>query len=161
MSLLVTHGRSLNDESLRTLFAETEAILNSRPLTVETLGDVKSEQPLSSNNILTMKTKVVMPPPGEILRADEFSRRRWIRVQHIANEFSQRWRKEFLLTLQSRQKWNKKRREFVISDIVLLNVDASRNQWPMAKVVKVNKDSEGAVRSVQLLAGKTRSGQDE
>ena len=47
MSLLVTHGRSLNDESLRTLFAETEAILNSRPLTVETLGDVKSDQPLS------------------------------------------------------------------------------------------------------------------
>ena len=47
MSLSVTHGRSLNDESLRTLFAETEAILNSRPLTVETLGDVKSDQPLS------------------------------------------------------------------------------------------------------------------
>ena len=42
MSLLVTHGRSLNEESLRTLFAETEAILNSRPLTVDTLGDIKS-----------------------------------------------------------------------------------------------------------------------
>ena len=111
MSLLVTHGRSLNDESLRTLFAETETILNSRPLTVETLGDVKSEQPLSPNNILTMKTKLVMPPPGEFLRADELSRRRWRRVQHIANEFWQRWKKEFLLTLQSHQKWNKKRRE--------------------------------------------------
>ena len=104
MSLLVTHGRSLNDELLRTLFAETEAILNSRPLTVETLGDVKSEQPLSPNNILTMKTKVVMPPPGEFVRADEFSRRRWRRVQHIANEFWQRWRKEFLSALQFRQK---------------------------------------------------------
>ena len=111
MSLLVTHGRSLNDESLRTLFAETEAILISRPLTVETLGDVKSEQPLSPNNILTMKTKLVMPPPGEFLRGDELSRRRWRRVQHIANEFWQRWKKEFLLTLQSHQKWNKKRRE--------------------------------------------------
>ena len=75
MSLLVTHGRSLNDESLRTLFAETEAILNSRPLTVETLDDVKSEQPLSPNNILTMKTKVVMPPSGKFVRADEFSGR--------------------------------------------------------------------------------------
>ena len=75
MSLLVTHGRSLNDESLRTLFAETEAILNSRPLTVQTLGDVKSEQPLSPNNILTMKTKVVMPPSGEFVRVDEYSGR--------------------------------------------------------------------------------------
>ena len=59
MALMVTHGRGLNDESLRTLFAETEAILNSRPLTVENLADVKSEQPLRPNNILTMKTKVV------------------------------------------------------------------------------------------------------
>ena len=152
MSLLVTHGRSLNDESLRTLFAETEAILNSRPLTVETLGDVKSEQPLSPNNILTMKTKVVMPPPGEFVRADEFNRRRWRRVQHIANEFWQRWRKEFLSALQSHQKWNKNRREFVTGDIVLLKIDASRNQWPMARVVQVHKDLEGVVRSVRPTA---------
>ena len=104
MSLLVTHGNSLNYESLRALLAETEAILNSRTLTVKTLGNVKNEQSLSPNNILTMKTKIVIPPPGEFIRADEFSRRRWGRVQHIANEFWQRWRKEFLLTLQYRQK---------------------------------------------------------
>ena len=60
MPLLVTPGRSLDYQFLRTLFAETEAILNSRPLTIETLGDV--EQLLSPNNILTMKTKVVKPP---------------------------------------------------------------------------------------------------
>ena len=75
MSLLVTYGRSLNDESIRTLFAETQAIFNSRSLTVETLDDVKSEQPLIPNNTLTMKTKVLMPPRGEFVRADEFSRR--------------------------------------------------------------------------------------
>ena len=90
MSLLVTYGRSLNDESLRTLFVETEAILNSRSLTVETLNNVKSEQPLIPNNTLTMKTKVVMPPPGEFVRADEFSRRCWRGVQQVANEFWQR-----------------------------------------------------------------------
>ena len=90
-----------------------------------------------------MKTKVV-PPAGEFVRADEFSRMRWRRVQHIANEFWKRCRKEFLSTLQSREKLNKNRREFVIGDIVLLKVDASRNQWPMAKVVQENKDSEGA-----------------
>ena len=42
LSLLNAHGRSLNNESLRTLLAETEAILNSRPLTVDTLGDVQA-----------------------------------------------------------------------------------------------------------------------
>ena len=50
-------------------------MLNSRLVTVETLSVVKSEQPLSPNNILTIKTKVVMSPPGEFARAYEFSRR--------------------------------------------------------------------------------------
>ena len=49
----------------------------------------------------------------------------------------------------------------MIGDIVLLKIDASRNQWPMAKVVQVLKDSERVVRSVRLLAGKTQSEQDE
>ena len=86
LSLLNTHGRSLNDESLRTLLAETEAILNSRPLTVDTSGDVQSEQLLCPSNILMMKSKVVLPPPGQLVKAGKFSRR-WRHIQHIANEF--------------------------------------------------------------------------
>ena len=85
LSLLNTHGRSLNDESFRTLLAEAEAVLNSRLLTVDTLGDVQSKQPLCPSNILTMKSKVVLPPPGKIVKADEFSRRRWRCIQHITN----------------------------------------------------------------------------
>ena len=87
MSLLHTHGRSLNDESLRTLFAETEAIINSRPLMVDMLGDVQSEQPIYPSNILTMKSKVVLPPLGHFGKANEYSRKRWRRIQHIVNEF--------------------------------------------------------------------------
>ena len=42
-TLLKTYGHSFNDEGLRTLVAETESIINSRPLTVECLSDVNSE----------------------------------------------------------------------------------------------------------------------
>ena len=59
---LKTHGSSLNDENLRTLITETEAIINSRPLTVETLSDLNSEMPLSPSKLLTMKTNVILPP---------------------------------------------------------------------------------------------------
>ena len=52
LSLLKTHGRSLNDESLRIVLAETEAILNLSSLTVDTVGNVQSEQPLCPTNIL-------------------------------------------------------------------------------------------------------------
>ena len=86
-SLLSTHGKSLDEESLLTLVAETEGILNSRPLTVETISDPTSDLPLAPSNILTMKSKVVMPPPGDFSRPGLYCRKRWRRVQHIANEF--------------------------------------------------------------------------
>ena len=133
LSLLNTPGRSLNDESLRTLLAETEAILSSRPLTVNTLGDIQSKQPLCLSNILTMKSKVVLPPPGQFVKADEFRRRRWRYIQGIASDFWVRWRKEFLWSLQTRPKWNNKCRNFQKGDIVLLKTDANRNHWPVAK----------------------------
>ena len=75
MFLLLTHGRSLNHESLKTLLAETEAIVNSRPLTVDMLEDVQSEQPVCPSNILTMKSRVVLPLPGHFVKADEYSRK--------------------------------------------------------------------------------------
>ena len=44
-ALLKTHGHNLNNDGLRTLVAETEAIINSRPRTVQSLSDVNSEIP--------------------------------------------------------------------------------------------------------------------
>ena len=145
MLLLHKHERSLNDDSLSTLLAETEAIVNSRPLAVDTLGDVQSEQPICPSNILTMKSKVVLPPPGYFVKADEYTRKKWRRMQHIANKFWVRWRKEFLWSLQPRDKWNEKHRNFQNRDIALLKTDTNRNQWPMAKVVVINLDAKGFV----------------
>ena len=121
---------------------EVEGIQNSRPLTVETINDLGSFQPLSPANILAMKSKVVMPPPRKFLRPDLYCRRRWRRVQ----QFWSRWKKEYLQSLQERQKWNARRRNFVIGDIVLLKtMDVSRNKWPMARVTATKSDQNGLV----------------
>ena len=100
-ALLKNHGHSLNDEGLKTLAAEMEAIINSRPLTVESLSDIKGEIPLSASNLFTMKSDAIMPPPGVLNRPDLYSRRQWRQVQHIAGEFWSCWRKEFLQSLQA------------------------------------------------------------
>ena len=63
-ALLKQHGTSLNDESPITLLIEVESVY-SRPLTVETLGDVGSEVALSPINLLTTKSNVVLPPPAD------------------------------------------------------------------------------------------------
>ena len=152
-SLLKTHGSSLSDESLQTLLVEVEAIINSRPLTTDVLSDVTSLAPLSPVNLLTMKSKAVMPPPGHFTSPDRYCRKHWRRIQHLSNEFWNRWRKEVLLTLQNRGKWNKQQRNCKVGDVVLLKEDADRNQWPMAKIVAVNSDAKGDVHSIKILVG--------
>ena len=69
-TLLKIQRRSLNDEGLHTLLIEVEAIINSRPMITETINDVQSYVPLSPSNLLTMKLKVVMPPPRSFGSAD-------------------------------------------------------------------------------------------
>ena len=74
-------------------------------MVIETINDVNSEVAILSSHILIMKSKVVMPPPGMFGKPDMYCHRRWRRIQHISNEFWIRWQKEFLVTLQERQKW--------------------------------------------------------
>ena len=70
VALLKIHGTSLNDESLRTFLGEVEAIVNTRPITSEYLSDVHSPVPLCPMQLLTMKSRVVMEPPGEFQKED-------------------------------------------------------------------------------------------
>ena len=79
--LLKIHGSNLTEESLQTLVVEVEAVVNSRPLTTEVMNDVTSLAPLSPINLLTMESRVAMPPPGNFNTPDRYSRKQWRRVQ--------------------------------------------------------------------------------
>ena len=151
-AILEKNGSQLNDEALRTFLCEAEATVNSRPLTVDTLNDPLSLSPLTPNHLLTLKTKVVLPPPGEFQEADQYSRKRWRRVQHLSNEFWTRWKKEFLLTLQQRQKWSKVRRDMCVGDVVIIQDDEElpRNKWQLARVAETYPSADGRVRKVKL-----------
>ena len=82
-ALLKEHHARLDDESLHTLLVEAENIVNSRPLTLENLTDPDSE-PLTANHLLTLKTQVVMPPPGVFQKGHVYCRKRWKAVQFMA-----------------------------------------------------------------------------
>jgi hypothetical protein len=99
-----------------------------------------------------MKSTVILTPPGQFIKEDLYLRKRWRRVQFLANEFWTRWKKEYLLNLQHRQKWNKERRTARINDIVILRDDiVPRNQWKLANVTEVYPGQDGRVRRFKLL----------
>ena len=54
-----SQGR-LSDSSLRTLFYEAMAIVNSRPLAVSTLNDPTNLEPLTPNHLITMKSQTML-----------------------------------------------------------------------------------------------------
>lgn len=131
---------------------EVESIVNSRPLDVNDLNDPEAPEPLTPNHLLTLKQKLVLPPPGKFQRADLCCRKWWRRVQYMANQFWFRWRREFLHNLRSRSKWTKPRRNMAVGDIVISKENnGPGNQWPLAKVIEVYPSEHGCVRKVKIL----------
>ncbi|XP_068246868.1 uncharacterized protein [Palaemon carinicauda] len=148
-ALVKEFGERLNDESLRTLLCEVESIVNSRPLT--TVSDsVDDLEPLTPNHLLIPKSYVI-PPPGLFQKDDVYMRRRWRCVQYLTNLFWLRFGKEYLSTLQTRQKWNEPRRNLIVGDVVLVKIDIEpRNHWPMGRVIEVYTDDKGTIRSAKI-----------
>lgn len=145
-------GTQLDNEAFRTLMTEVESIVNSRPLSVNDLNDPEALEPLTPNYLLTLKQKLVLPPPGKFQRADLYCRKWWRRVQYMANQFWFRWRREFLQNLQSRCKWMQPRRNIAVGDIVISKEDnGPRNQWLLVKVIDVYPSQDGCVRKVKIL----------
>ena len=118
-ALLEKNGAQLNDEALGTPFCKAEAIANSRPLTVDSLFERLSSNSLTPNYLLTLKTKVFLSPPKIFQDADIYSRKRRRSVQHLANEFWIRWKKEYLLSVQKRQKWLRFHRNMRVGDVIV------------------------------------------
>ena len=142
--------QQLNDESLNTLFCEVEAIVNSRPIT-KLSSDPRDNEPLTPNHLLLLCAGSRVPP-GVFGKEDMYSRRRWRQVQHLANVFWRRWLKEYLPSLQQRQKWNTPQRNFAVNDIVLIiDENRPRNNWALGCVIEAYPNAgDKLVRSVKL-----------
>ncbi|XP_068696916.1 uncharacterized protein [Montipora foliosa] len=146
---LLQKGYHLVDEEvLATVLTEVEAILNSRPLCAAS-DDPDDQDPLTPNHLLLQKA-VHNLPPGSFVKEDLFSRKKWRQAQILADHFWKRWLKEYILSLQARQKWQKPRRNAEVGDLVLLVDDClPRSQWRMGR--------DGLVRSVEVKTGASSS----
>ena len=153
-ALITAHSDQLDDELLRTFMAEAECIVNCRPLTTVESTPLDTAAPICPNQILTQRTDVVLPPPGDFERADLYVKRRWRRVQHLANEFWSRWRREFLPSLQERRKWQRSEPNIGRGDIVLVvDDDTPRSRWPLSRVISAKAGADGLVRTVRVQMG--------
>lgn len=104
----------VNDETLSTLLAEVEKILNDRPLTRLT-NDPNDLEPLTPNMLLLLRPNPSYQPItlGETISYNK----RWKQAQYLTSIFWKRWTREYLPLLQERQKWLRPRRNLSPGDL--------------------------------------------
>ncbi|XP_070182960.1 uncharacterized protein [Littorina saxatilis] len=156
--LMRKYPSRLSTSTLRTFLLEVMAIVNSRPLSVESLEDPTGPLPLTPNHILTMKAVGVLPIPGIFDGADVEARKKWRRVQRLADEFWRLWRLDFLASLRRRRKWLLPQRNVAVGDVVVLRDEAvCRADWPLGLVTEVRPSDDGLVRTCKLKTVKVTS----
>lgn len=134
---------------LRTLFMETENILNSRPLTHVSL-DPEDPEPLTPNHFLIGPKYGALP----CVKTDERDLTllsKWRAAQRLTDIFWQRWTHEYLPYLVTRKKWHQESIAVKLNDIVvIIDPNGPRNIWPKGRVIQLYPAKDGKIRIVDV-----------
>ena len=141
LTILLT-SQVVDVEIFSTTLAEVERILNSRPLTYASsdIRDLAVLRPSdflypgvvthTSTNILPLK-----PVGGNDMRS------RWTKTRELTDLFWTRWSKEYLTTLQRREKWSKTKPALYVGQLVLIADDnLTRDQWKIGRIQSLRGD---------------------
>ena len=122
------------------IFTEIEAIANKRPITY--FSDNPDDIQLFTTNHLLLcryNSAAVIKENDE----DISSLRRWKHTVAISNQFWKRRLITYLLSLQSRCKWNVNQINFEPGATVLLKEEnLPRGKWPLAQIIVIHPSSD-------------------
>lgn len=145
----------LSEEVLYTVLVEVEVMLNSKPLGYVS-SNIADPDPITPNILLMRRQDTSLP---QVMYADSeiLSCRKWRHSQVLADRFWSSFIKDYLPSLQGRQKW-KQDGNSISSDAVVMVVDPQlpRGLWPIGTVTKILPSSDGRIRVVEVIIdGKT------
>lgn len=136
--------------TLRTMFYKMMNIVNSRPLAVDSINS-PHKTVITPNHILTMKSQQSVPPPGRFDTEDIYGQKRWRKTQQFAEEFWQLWKLQYLKNITVRQKWETKKPNVELGDVVTIHEDGRpRNEWRTGIVESVQPGEDGLVRKATV-----------
>ena len=141
----------VTDDVFHTVLVLAEEIINRRPIT-KISDDPRDPSVLRPCDLLNMSHRDGSPT-FQTFSADVY-RKSWNQVQYLTDLFWTKWIRHYLPELQSRQKWRQEKPNLKIGDIVLItDLKAYRNVWPLGIVVDARPDVDGLVRTVKMKSG--------
>ncbi|XP_063377497.1 uncharacterized protein LOC134664680 [Cydia fagiglandana] len=146
---VILKERAPRDETLSTLLAEVEGIVNGRPLTHVSVEPGSSDA-LTPNHFL-IGSSSRLPIHGVFDDSDLALRKQWRIAQRLADMYWKRWMKEFLPLLLPRKKWQQEQKPVSVGDLVLVvDPDSPRNVWPRGLIKNVLPGKDGRIRVVDV-----------
>ena len=143
----------IRDEELDTAVTSVEALINSRPLTYQS-SNGRDNAVLTPNHFLIGQVGGNFVPETADSNPHDI-KRRCRRIQELVRHFWGHWMKEYLPTLGYRSKWRQEKRDLREDDIVvIIDKDTPRGQWPVGRITKVYKGSDGHVRVTDVKTAK-------
>ena len=153
-SMLLGNSKNLTHETLVTLMAEVSAVINSRPITAVST-DPDDPTILSPAMLLTHRNTNFRQQDFSDMDTKDMYREQWKRVQVLTEQFWTKWKRDYLNTLQKRQKWTETVTDVKVGDVVLLkDKDSPRLVWPLGRITKVVPSADGRIRKVTVLVTK-------
>ncbi|KAL0849262.1 hypothetical protein ABMA28_013591 [Loxostege sticticalis] len=135
----------LTFEEISTLFAQVEAILNSRPL-YPLSSSPNDFLPLSPGHFMIGRPMTSIPSP-DLCNSKETSLRRYERLEKLRQHFWDRWQKEYIGELQQRTKWKDNSAKLNIGDMVLIHEEhVPPLNWRLGRVARLFPGTDGISR---------------
>ncbi|XP_018369747.1 PREDICTED: uncharacterized protein LOC108765490 [Trachymyrmex cornetzi] len=148
---VVISQTSLTFEELTTIFAQIEAILNSRPITPVST-DPSDLNALTPGHFIIGAPLTAIPEPdlenGPLNRLSRFQL-----LTRLVQGFCKRWSREYVTQLQARHKWKEVRLNpnLKAGALVLIRDDnASPLQWKLGRIIQMFEGSDGLIRTVEF-----------
>ncbi|XP_055614749.1 uncharacterized protein LOC129761072 [Toxorhynchites rutilus septentrionalis] len=142
-------GQRMTDEILVTSLAEAEDLINSRPLTYIP-QESADEEAITPNHFIRGTTTSEDVHLDNSVEFSETLRNVYKRSRYLANEFWERWSKEYLPTLNHRSKWFEEKKPLEVGDLVFLVEGKDRKNWKRGLVQKVIKGADGRIRQAEI-----------
>lgn len=150
----VIGAQQLPYEELATLLAQVEGCLNSRP--IQALSeDANDCLALTPGNFL-IGEPIIAPITKDYRRVPTNRLKQFQLMAKMAQEFWERWSKEYVTTLMQRNKWHQSQRNMEKGDIVLIVTETlPPTQWPLGRIVGTIPGDDGHVRVADILSNGT------
>lgn len=144
--------RHLTYEELATLFAQVEAILNSRPICPMS-SDPNDLSPLTPGHFLIGKSLTSLPSHNltdlNMNRLDRYNQ-----LEQMRQHFWSRWHNEYIAELQHRTKWRQHHSELKIGDMVVIKDENSPPmKWRVGRVHALFPGTDGISRVADINTG--------